>query len=86
MSSYKQLINQGTLLLSNGASKSSDKQRPINGVISTGHSHWCSALLNQGQRWAEQQASAHLHVYLHLTRNSYADVTVNFTPLTHNMP
>lgn len=56
MSSYKQLSNQGTLLLGAGASKSSDKRRPISAVISTGHSHRCSPLPNQGQQWAKQQA------------------------------
>lgn len=56
MSSYKQLSNQGTLLLGAGASKSSDKRRPISTVISTGHSHRCSPLPNRGQQWAEQQA------------------------------
>lgn len=56
MSSYKQLSNQGSLLLSTGASKSSDKRRPISTVISTGHSHRCSPLPNQGQQWAKQQA------------------------------
>lgn len=38
MSSYKQLSNQGTLLLGAGASVSRDKRRPISGAISTGHS------------------------------------------------
>lgn len=38
MSSYKQLSNQGTLLLGAGASVSRDKRRPISAAISTGHS------------------------------------------------
>ncbi|KAF3692347.1 hypothetical protein EXN66_Car008023 [Channa argus] len=66
MSSYKQLSNQGTLLLGTGASKSSDKRRPISTVISTGHSHRCSPLPNQGQQWAKQQApiSCYCHCFV----------------------
>lgn len=53
MSSYKQLSNQGTLLLGAGASVSRDKRRPISGAISTGHSRrrrrCCSPLSTQSK-------------------------------------
>lgn len=55
MSSYKQLSNQGTLLLGAGASVSCDKRRPISGAISTGHSRHRRRYPKQGHERAEQQ-------------------------------
>lgn len=78
MSSYKQLSNQGTLLLGAGASKSSDKRRPISTVISTGHSHRCSPLPNQGQQWAEQQAP--ISCYCFVCKQSLNFVTPRRAP------
>lgn len=63
MSSYKQLSNQGPLLLSTGASKSRDKRRPISGVISTGHGPRCSTPPIHGQQWAKQQVLARFIVF-----------------------